>query len=204
MEVGVGGADHARECRGGGLPVTLGGEGLTALAKTLSLQALVDALNPHVSGRLNLVNAGSVAAQRGIDVRQMAHSVARDRAESVTVRIDRNGESHEVEGAVFMDGRPRLLGIDGYRMELVPEGTLVMIFNDDRPGVIGLVGTLMGDRGINIADLSLSRRGSTALMLLKLDGDLDAKVIEALQACASILTVRTVQLPYLAKTSTGG
>ena len=173
---------------------TYGGDELSGLGKTLALQALVDALNPHVSGRLNLVNAEATAAQRGIDLRWTAQA-SRDRAERVSVRMERGGKSHEVEGSVFADGRPRLLAIDGYRMELTPEGTMVMIFNDDRPGVIGLVGTLFGDRGFNIADMALSRQGNTALMLLKLDGEMDARTLEALRACASILSVRTVQLP---------
>lgn len=174
---------------------THGGDELSSLAKTLALQALVEALNPHVSGRLNLVNAEATAAQRGIELRHVGQSSARDRSERVSVRMERGGKAHEVEGSVFADGRPRLLAIDGYRMELTPAGTMVMIFNDDRPGVIGLVGTLFGDRGINIADMALSRRGNTALMLLKLDGDMDVRTLEALRACASILSVRTVRLP---------
>ena len=87
----------------------------------------------------------------------------------MTITVSVAGIAHEVEGTVFADGRPRILAIDGYRMELIPERTIVLIVNDDRPGVIGLVGQAFGSAGINIADMALSRRGKTALMVLKLD-----------------------------------
>ena len=106
---------------------------------------------------------------------------------------------HHVEGTVFLDDVPRILAIDGYRMEIVPEGLLLLIFNDDRPGVIGLVGTLFGDHQINIADMALSRRAKTALMLLKIDGEVPQVVIEKLKNAEAILSVRTVQLAPLRK-----
>ena len=151
-------------------------------------------MNPHIDTRLNLVNAESFAGQRGIDLEHANRSVRRDFHESVTVRVERGNEFHEVEGAVFADNRPRILSIDGYRMEIVPEGRLVLIFNDDRPGVIGLVGTVFGDHRVNIADMALSRRGTTALMLLKIDGDLPDPVLDQLRKSEPILSVRTVQL----------
>src|SRR6185503_8323390 len=92
---------------------TYGGENLAALARTLGLQALVEAMNPHIAGRLNLVNAGDFATQRGIDLQHASHSARREWYESVTVRIERPDKAHEVEGAVFLDGRPRVLAIDG-------------------------------------------------------------------------------------------
>lgn len=171
-----------------------GDEQLSALGRTLALQALVATMNPHIDGRLNLVNAESVALERGIDLEHAAHAARGDFHESIAVRIERQNEFHEVEGAVFSDARPRILAIDGYRMEMVPEARLVLIFNDDRPGVIGLVGTVFGDHRVNIADMALSRRGETALMVLKIDGDVPGAALDALRAAEPILSVRMVQL----------
>ena len=176
---------------------TSGGQNLTALCSTLAWQVLAELMSPHIEGRLNLINAASFAKDRGIDVQHVAHSAQRDYQESVSVRIERRGESHSVEGAVFADGRPRILAIDGYRMEMVPEGLLVLIFNDDRPGVIGLVGTLFGDHHINIADLFLSRRNKTALMLLRIDGTVPPALLDQLRGSPAILSVRAVQLASL-------
>lgn len=180
---------------------THGGPALTALGPTLGLAALAEVMSPHIEGRLNLVNAGPYAKQRGIDVQHASHSAEREFQEVVTLRVERRGESHQVEGAVFLDSRPRVLAIDGYRMEMVPEGLLVLIFNDDRPGVIGLVGTLFGDHHINIADLFLSRREKTALMCLKIDGVVPDNLIEQLRRSPAILSVRTIGLTPLAARS---
>ena len=171
-----------------------GDEHLAPLGRMLALQAVAGTMNPHIDGRLNLVNAESFAADRGIDVEHVSQASGGDFHGSVAVRIERRNEFHEVEGAVFSDGRPRILSIDGYRMEMVPEARLVLIFNDDRPGVIGLVGTIFGDHRINIADMALSRRGDTALMVLKTDGDIPGEVLEKLRAAAPIASVRTVKL----------
>lgn len=188
---------------GGGIDrvdvMTYGGEAITALCPTLALQSVAELMSPHIEGRLNLVNAHSFAEQRGIHVHHAAHSTKREFFEIVTIKIQRRGGVHQVEGAVFLDGIPRILSIDGYRMEMVPEGLLVLIFNDDRPGVIGLVGTLFGNHQINIADLTLSRRAKTALMLLKSDGTVPPGVLDELKQSDAILSVRTVQLPPLRK-----
>ncbi|RIK67328.1 MAG: phosphoglycerate dehydrogenase [Planctomycetota bacterium] len=175
---------------------TQGGEDLTRLCPTLALSAMVEMMSPHIEGRLNLVNAGDFAKDRGIVLQHAGHSARRDYYEVVSVTIERRGERHSVEGAVFQDGLPRILGIDGYRMEMVPEGLLLLIFNDDQPGVIGLVGTLMGTHRINIADMTLSRRARTALMLLKIDGGVPEAVMDELRGKSPpILSVRAVTLP---------
>ena len=176
---------------------TTGGEGLGAISETLALQAVVEMMSPHIEGRLNLVNAAAFAGQRGIEIRHTTQSGKEDFDEIVRVRFDRRGESHEVEGTVFLDRRPRVLAIDGYRMEMVPEGQLVLIFNDDRPGVIGTVGTLFGDHGVNIADMFLSRRDTTALMVIKSDADASEAVLDELRQSSAILSVHSVRLPSL-------
>lgn len=175
--------------------VTRGGDALGALCPTLALTALTELMSPHIEGRLNLVNAAEFAKERGIVVGNTSQSGRSDYYEVVTLKFERRGESHTIEGAVFQDGLPRILSIDGYRMEIIPEGLLVQIFNDDQPGVIGLVGTYLGDHKINIADMTLSRRGRTALMLLKIDGELPDSVLDGLrQKSPPILSVRAVQL----------
>lgn len=176
--------------------VSAHGDSLEELAPTLAWQAMVAVLGPHLDVRLNLVNAKEQAQRRGLAVEHTTHSQQRNLPESVVLTVESRGQRHEVEGTVFMDGRPRVLSIDGYAMELVPEQSMALIFNDDRPGVIGLVGQAFGDAGINIADMALSRRGKTALMVLKLDEPMPDKLRE--QLCGinpPILSLRTISLP---------
>ena len=176
--------------------VTVVGEALRELAPTLSWQAMVAVLGPHFDTRLNLVNAREKAKRRGIVVEHVARSEERGHRESLLITLQSRGTEHHVEGTVFTDDRPRVLSIDGYRMEIVPERSMVLIFNDDRPGVIGLVGQAFGNAGINIADMALSRRGQTALMLLKLDEPMPAALRDSLAAQnPPVLSVRSVSLP---------
>ncbi|MFQ5462877.1 MAG: phosphoglycerate dehydrogenase [Phycisphaerae bacterium] len=176
--------------------VTVYGEQLGELAPTLSLQALASIVGPHLDGRLNLVNAKEQATRRGIAVEHVVRSIGEDRPESIAVGIGIGDARHEIEGTVLTDRLPRILSIDGYRMEIVPERCMALIFNDDKPGVIGLVGQMCGEAGINIADMALSRRGDTALMVLKLDEPLPANLQKSLRALAPpIRSLSTVSLP---------
>ena len=80
-------------------------------------------------------------------------------------------------------------------MDMIPEGAMVLIFNDDKPGVIGLVGSTFGDHGVNIADMTLSRQHDRALMVLKVDEPAPKEAIEALAGNKPpIRMVKTVEL----------
>ena len=116
------------------------------------------------------------------------------RAESAT------GETHRILGTVYADGLPRILRIDNYNMDMVPEGNMIVILNKDMPGTIGTVGTTFGDAGVNIADMVISRDkhpdgSATALMLIKTDSDPSQKLLDALRSKSNILKAKSVTLP---------
>ena len=179
------------------------GESLQELAGTLSWQAMVSVLRPHLDVRLNVVNAKEQARNRGIEVEHAMTTSRADYPESIAITVHTQGQTHEIEGTVFADGKPRVLSIDGYKMELVPERSMALIFNDDRPGVIGLVGSEFGNAGINIADMVLSRRDKTALMVLKLDDAMPEALRDALrEKSPPILSLCTVSLPPVPDEST--
>ena len=176
--------------------VTLHSEALRDLTGTLASQVLAAVLSPHLQERINVINAAEHARRRGIGVDAVVRSLDPNQTERVYAVVEARGQRHEIEGTVLSDGRPRILALDGYCMELIPAGPLAFIYNDDRPGVIGLVGKTLGDAGINVADMSLSRQGKTALMVLKLDEPMPEEVRDALRAKnPPILTVRRVSLP---------
>lgn len=178
--------------------VTVNGESLHELAPTLSWQAMASIVGPHLDVRLSLVNARDQAKRRGIVVEHIAHAVSGDRPESISVSLHSRGKQHEISGTIFGDQRPRILSIDGYPMEMVPDRTMLLIFNDDRPGVIGLVGKAFGDARINIADMTLSRRGDTALMVLKLDDPAPDEMLASLRKLnPPIQAVHAVSLPTI-------
>ena len=89
----------------------------------------------------------------------------------------------------------RLMRIDGYRVEAVPEGYFLMLHNRDVPGVVGTVGTMLGQAGINIAGLELGRdrAGGMALSLVEVDGAVPAEVLERLKTIPAIISARAAQ-----------
>ncbi len=178
--------------------VTTHGESLEPLLGTLAKQILVDMLGQHFTTRLTLINIGEFAKERGIKLEHTADLAASAITDSVTVQVKTREGTFEMIGEVFLDGRPRIMAIDGYQMNLVPEGEMLFIVNNDQPGVIGLVGTIFGDHKINIADMMLSRRKNTALMVLKLDAPIPQEVMQQLQASKpQIIKVLPVTLPPL-------
>ena len=145
------------------------------IAGTLQRMAVMGLLRPFLSESVNVVNAFHLAEGRGIAIRSetMGQAVQRALQHSIeleiTEKVDGETRTHTVIGTVFADNQPRVLGIKGYWMDMIPAGPMVLIVNKDRPGVIGLVGNTFGKLGVNIADMTISRKGEKALMLLKLD-----------------------------------
>ena len=150
-----------------------------------------------------MINVEHLARTRGIELAAI-HEPAPPAGlvgDVLGVRVDGpDGTSHRILGTVYADGLPRLLRIDDFAMDMVPEGQLVLLTNRDQPGVIGFVGTSFGDAAVNIADMVISRSygrdgSATALMLIKTDSPPTPALVEKLRAKENILRVRTAALP---------
>ena len=119
----------------------------------------------------------------------------------VGIRADQaNGESHRILGTVYADGHPRVLRIDNFELDMIPEGQMVLLTNKDQPGVIGLVGTSFGDAKVNIADMVISREihpdgTATAMMVIKTDSAPTDALLQNLRQRANILRVKSLVLP---------
>src|SRR5204862_134366 len=120
--------------------------------------AALPVLPPHLlDPSVNYVNAPAIARERGIKVVESRATQLSDYLNAVRVGLRTASRTTAVEGAVFGAETIRLTKIDGFRMEAVPEGHILMLHNRDVPGVVGRVGTLLGERGVNIAGLELGR-----------------------------------------------
>ncbi|MEO1237466.1 MAG: phosphoglycerate dehydrogenase [Planctomycetota bacterium] len=195
------------------LDLEICGTTLGPAAGTLERTALVGLLQRHFDTPLNVINVAAVADQRGIETRvtQRDHSPTAPTQLTLTVHGPRNKveerPAHEADkvrrivGRVYDDLQPRVVEINGYPMDMVPAGHMAIIQNDDRPGMIGLVGTEFGKAGVNIADMTISRRSTpgssqaTALMLLKLDEAASYELNDALGEREGILKIASVHLP---------
>jgi D-3-phosphoglycerate dehydrogenase len=194
--------------------IELGSKKLGPASGTIERTVLIGLLQPHTEHRLNVINVGPYAEQRGIKTRTMvveegdgsgAPSMPEIALEIKAPRenIDRDApevdQTRRIVGHVYDDGRPRVVEINGYHMDMVPAGHMAMIQNEDKPGIIGVVGMEFGDAGVNIADMTISRRECdgqvTALMVLKLDGEAPEDLLNRLLARPGILKVSPVKLP---------
>lgn len=174
------------------------------LLNTLLRLAAVELLKPNLGeGSVNIINVDHLARGRGIELVQV-HEAAPPSGmvgDVISVRVEGpDGESHRIMGTVYADGLPRVLRIDDFAMDMVPEGQMVVIVNKDQPGVIGLVGTTFGNAKVNIADMVISRAvgkdgSATALMLIKTDSHPTQPLLDGLRSEANILRVRSVLLP---------
>jgi D-3-phosphoglycerate dehydrogenase len=186
--------------------ITLRASGTRAprLINTLLRLAAVELLKPHLGeGSVNVINIDHLARARGIEMVQV-HEPAPPAGlvgDILGVRIDSgSGETHRILGTVYADGLPRVLRIDHFAMDMVPEGQMTLIVNQDTPGVIGTVGTAFGDARVNIADMVISRAygkdgKATALMVIKTDSEPTADLLKKLREKPGILRARSLVLP---------
>ena len=162
----------------------------------VTVAAAKGALTPFLGEAVNFVNAEKVAADRGIEVVRSTHHQSGEYPHLVAVTL--KGESGEVSvaGTVFAERDPRVVRIEGYRLEFRPKGFLLVLRNQDVPGVVGKVGTLLGEASVNIAEIHLARspEGELAMAVVRLDGDLDSPVLGALAEIPEITQVTMVDL----------
>jgi len=193
--------------------IELVSESLSGGRSMIERTALVALLQAHLSDPVNIINVNQVAESRGIQVRTT--TVEDDRArgqqlvleikgpkDAVDARTPEADKTRRVVGRVYEDMKGRVTEINGYFMDMIPAGDMIVLQNDDRPGMIGLVGTLLGQANVNIADMTISRRpnpgaggGATALMVLKVDAPAGDDVLDALRSTRGILKVASVKLP---------
>jgi D-3-phosphoglycerate dehydrogenase len=184
--------------------VRASGKRAPKLLETLKRLAAVELLSPAMAGPVNVVNVESLCGERGVELASH-HEPAPPAGlvgDVVGVRAGagQGGESHRLLGTAYADGLPRVLRLDAFAMDLVPEGEMVLIENEDQPGVIGAVGAAFGDAGINIADMVISRATgddgrASALMVLKVDAAPGAGLLSDLRGRGNIRRVMHVTLP---------
>jgi len=160
---------------------------------------LVGVLNAVIDEEINLVNAPTEAAARGMQVEETTRRRERGFPNTIEVGVQDGSREFTLEGTVGQDGSPRIVSLDGMGLEAPLEGTMLLSRNIDVPGVIGRIGTELGTLGVNIATFALGRRapggGGEALALVGLDGNVDASVVQHIRALPSVTDVRLVKLP---------
>ncbi|HEX6694552.1 MAG TPA: phosphoglycerate dehydrogenase [Longimicrobiales bacterium] len=165
--------------------------------KPLAAAAIAGALRGAVGASgINTVNAMHIAELRGIDVERAGVAAHGSDEEFLDVRLRCDGDEVRIAGAVVAGRHARLVRINRFRVVVRAEGSLVVLRNRDVPGVIGRVGTLLGEAGINIAEYHQARlqAGGEALAAISVDGTMDEVVLRRLRALPEIIDVRQANL----------
>ena len=157
--------------------------------------AVLKGLLESVTDRVNMVNAPVIARERGIRVVETKSSRPLDFASTITTRV-RGNVQRLITGALFHGNQPRIVRIDDFMLEAIPEGPTLLIHNHDRPGVVGSVGLLLGECGINISrmQLALVRERAEAAMIVNVDQAPDEAVMERLRSLPNMITAQLVDL----------
>ena len=161
---------------------------------SLTAEALGGILSRFTQDRVTAVNAGAVARQHGIEVSEQRGSGPGTWASSLVLRVDGEGPS-EIEGTTA-GGEARIVRLDGLPIDLVPDGLFLFFGHQDRPGLIGAIGQLLGQSNVNIAEMRVGRdapRGR-AVTALKVDEMVDAVLAEKLRAIDGVTELHLVEL----------
>jgi D-3-phosphoglycerate dehydrogenase len=162
------------------------------LLHPVAVASVKGALEGHSPEAVNFVNALHVAKERGVSASETRHEDPGHYVRSIRVTLSSPEARASADGTVYGGGDARVVEVDGQPLEFRPEGTVVFLRNRDVPGVIGSVGTILGDGGVNIAGFSLARSGEKAAAVVAVDSPPPAPVIERLRKAPAVEDVRVV------------
>ena len=167
----------------------------------LAASAAAGVLRPILSGSVSIVNARAVARERGIEIIESRSARPRHFTSLVSLKLHTSDGERWAEGTVFEPGSPRLVSVRGVAVEAPLAGTMLIIRNDDQPGVIGEVGTILGRVGVNIANFALGRNETGAIGIVNVDEEASAAAalgtaVDAIRRVAAVRDVWLVHLPY--------
>jgi D-3-phosphoglycerate dehydrogenase len=160
------------------------------------LAAAVLGVLERVVDKVTLVNAQTAARERGIDVLESTSSVRVAFSNLMVLRLKTSERDFSVAGTLFGRDHLRLVDVDGVEMDAIPQGHLLLVKNDDTPGVVGHLGTVLGERAINIARMTVGRKPGSgrAVMLIEVDSEVQPDALAAVGAIPGVREVRSVRL----------
>ena len=163
-------------------------------------RSFLSGLLRDVSARVNIVNAFIIAEERGIKVTTTYIRTAGESTPSIRTTIVAGNSAHSLAGTIFGYGDQRREGriteIDGFHLEATPKGHMLVTRNRDVPGVIGKVGTILGEDSVNISRFHLGRRerGGEAMAVIETDVEVEKKTLEALRALDQVISAQPIEL----------
>lgn len=176
--------------------VEFSGEIVSFDVTPITIALLKGLLTPILKESVNYINAPVLAKERGIRVIESKSSEAQDYISMISVQVKTSTDRSSTAGAIFGRRDPRIVRVDKFPLDIIPEGHMVMIYNNDKPGVIGNIGTTLGASGINIARLHLGREqiDGKALVVLSTDSMLNGEAQRKLKELPHVISIRKIEM----------
>ena len=172
------------------------GEILSHNVAPITISLIKGLLDPILTETINYINAPVIAKERGIKVVESKSSEVKDYTSMIALTVKTSKETSTTAGTVFGKNDLRIVRINNFSVEIIPEGHMLAVSNDDRPGVIGNLGTMLGDNKVNIARLHLSRDTDAkhALVVLNTDSAVPANVLEKLRKLPHVISIKPIKM----------
>ena len=161
--------------------------------KALNAAVLKGLLSPQLEG-VNMVSAPVIAHQRGIEISEIRHDRRSDYQTLIKLTITTENQTRNVTGTLFSDDKPRVVNVKGVPMEAELGAHMLYVNNDDRPGLIGGLGTVLGEAGVNIGTFHLGRTepGGDAIALVEVDDEVSPEVLQAVADLPNVVQAKTL------------
>jgi D-3-phosphoglycerate dehydrogenase len=162
----------------------------------VTLAALKGLLTPTLQENVNYVNAPLIAKDRGIEVTVSQSQDTTEYTSLITLRIKADGKQTSVSGTLNSRKEPRIIQVDNFPMETVPAGDMLVLMNNDKPGVIGNIGTTLGENKINISRMQFGREteGGLAMSVVSVDSVIPDAVMDKIRALPNVLSVKQIRI----------
>ncbi|MBI5149285.1 MAG: phosphoglycerate dehydrogenase [Candidatus Omnitrophica bacterium] len=153
-------------------------------------------LTPILGETVNFINALDVAKERAIDVQEVISSKEEEFVNAIRVEAKTDKDPFVILGTLSANQQPRIVKINNVYMEAIPDGYILFIQNNDKPGLVGAIGTLLAEAKINIAGITLGREapGGLAISAVNVDSDVPEKTIERLRGTKDVLYVKLLKV----------
>lgn len=179
------------------IEVEVSGDTVDQLVRPVAAALLKGLLAQTLSQTVHLINAPLLAEEHGISISQTMGVASGDYPNLISCRVHWEGDGHRVlSGALFGGSQPRIVQVDHFQIDAKPQGAVLIMENEDVPGVIGQVGTILAAYNVNIGEWRMGREapGGRALSFISLDSDVPQPVLEALAKISAVTNLKLVFL----------
>jgi D-3-phosphoglycerate dehydrogenase len=167
------------------------------MQEPITIAVLKGILTPILEETVNFINAPLIAKERGIEVKEITTADAGDYHSMLVIRIKSGKRESMVAGVLHGKKEPRIIAINNFAVEVIPEGEMLVLSNNDKPGVIGNIGTVLARHKINIARMQFGRekRGGRAISVVSVDTPVSKNVLSKIRKLPNVLSVKQIHLP---------